>query len=44
MVPVLREKSYFSEIVLPWKLLEISRNRRKFNILKLGILGGHDIL
>ena len=33
MVPVLREKSYFSEIVLPWKLLELSRNRRKFNII-----------
>jgi hypothetical protein len=25
MVLVLREKSYFSEIVLPWKLLELSR-------------------
>ena len=36
MVPVLQEKSYFSEIVLqnvPWKLLELSRNKRKFNII-----------
>jgi hypothetical protein len=32
----LKEKSYFSEIVLqnlPWKLLELSRNKRKFNII-----------
>jgi hypothetical protein len=31
-----QEKSYFSEIVLqnvPWKLLELSRNKRKFNII-----------
>jgi len=27
------KKSHFSEIVLPWKLLELSRNRRKFNII-----------